>query len=619
MIKNYKHLLIIIPIIIILVLTYLNRSFYFDDSLIYARYIQNFLNGDGLVYNVGERFNGLTSPIFTYLSVLASLLIKDVLLSINILSGIFFALTIYFSYKIFCEYFNSYFIVGASLLIATNNYFYVIFGMETYLFLFLIVLSIYLYQKSKYFWLLISLTLLVLTRSEGVFLVIPILIFSLKNFKKIITIKNIIIPISILVIHFSFNYIYYSELLPHTGMAKIYQGMSGLWGIQKPLLLFGIGILVNQGFFNSYIFFVSILFISTIGIVYSFKNSTVKIILAFLIMLYLFYSILNIPNYHWYYAPFMYFLFYFVTFGLNFVFNEVDKIRKNIKIVVGILYVPLLLIMIYYQFNSIILSEPNHPYKKIGLWLNQNIAEDASIACIEIGIIGFYSDRQIIDILGLVNHHNAKYLGERKFRKWLHYYSPDYILVHDPLWILENSLKYLSTKRRYSVDSSFNINGFKLYKKNENILLNNLNIKNRSIYDLIEQTNYSTAFTNIQTYGKDKIAFCHVGSEIVLDSSIINRFYDNKIKFGYSIKDIAYQNGNKCKGGNFKIFANFKDKDSLIFSKTLNPFDNINDRGIKIDSIPVFENANEYIFRIENIDDKSKKWGWSYWKYFTDE
>ncbi|MDZ7620939.1 MAG: hypothetical protein U5O69_00325 [Candidatus Competibacteraceae bacterium] len=52
--------------------------------MIYLRYVRNFLNGSGLVYNPGVYFNGLTSPLYSYLAILTGLLL-DNLQSANIL------------------------------------------------------------------------------------------------------------------------------------------------------------------------------------------------------------------------------------------------------------------------------------------------------------------------------------------------------------------------------------------------------------------------------------------------------------------------------------------------------------------------------------------------------
>jgi hypothetical protein len=53
--------------LIVLFLAYTDRFFHLDDALIYARYVGNALQGHGLVYNVGERVNALTSILDAWL------------------------------------------------------------------------------------------------------------------------------------------------------------------------------------------------------------------------------------------------------------------------------------------------------------------------------------------------------------------------------------------------------------------------------------------------------------------------------------------------------------------------------------------------------------------------
>lgn len=112
-------------------------------------------------------------------------------------------------------------------------------------------------------------------------------------------------------------------------------------------------------------------------------------------------------------------------------------------------------------------GEPKNTYKEIGYWFKKNTKENVSLAMVEIGIIGWYSDRKIIDILGLVNPKNAKFIGERKFNKWLSIYNPDYILIHDPIWVHEKSAKKALASGMYIFDNRFNSNfaGYKLLKK----------------------------------------------------------------------------------------------------------------------------------------------------------
>ena len=87
------------------------------------------------------------------------------------------------------------------------GYFYSTIGMETPLFLLLIVLSLYLYKKdSDYF--VISLAFLVITRSEGIFLAIPICLDYLIRYKKIPKTSYVVSGLVILALPFIFNKLY---------------------------------------------------------------------------------------------------------------------------------------------------------------------------------------------------------------------------------------------------------------------------------------------------------------------------------------------------------------------------------------------------------------------------
>jgi hypothetical protein len=96
--------------------------------------------------------------------------------------------------------------------------------------------------------------------------------------------------------------------------------------------------------------------------------------------------------------------------------------------------------------------------------LNQHTAENAKIAAVEIGTIGWYSDRHIIDILGLVNPLNARFIGERRFEEWLNHYSPDYILIHDPLWPHEAGAVAARDAGRFAPDPRFTFAGYGLLR-----------------------------------------------------------------------------------------------------------------------------------------------------------
>src|SRR5260370_25758281 len=157
----YFKILLIIAIVAFL--AYCEGYSKIDDSFIYARYISNELAGKGMVYNAGENVNARSSPLYSYLLLLTSWLLHgNVLLGTIVLSGVFLVLA-----SILAEYLTPF----SGLFIASTAYFYYLVGMETSLFVFMILAIITLFQMEKWDWLPLASVLLVLSRFEGGLLV----------------------------------------------------------------------------------------------------------------------------------------------------------------------------------------------------------------------------------------------------------------------------------------------------------------------------------------------------------------------------------------------------------------------------------------------------------------
>jgi len=462
-ISKKSNFFIFIPILLAIYFSWLNRYFYLDDVLIYARYIENFLNGDGLVYNIGEKFNGLTSPFFTYISISTSYLFDNVVYGLNSLSALFFILSIWIFQRIFNYVSNEIFVVISSIMFITSPYTYSVFGMETYLFIFLIGLNIYLFLTEKYYLLLTTMALLLLTRNEGIFLILALVIEHFRLKREFPKISYFILPIILVVSHFSFNYIYYGALLPETGPAKIWQGMSGLFGTNKPLFIMnGWNIAFRWVFVDSKILLTIVTLFAIFGSFKMGKTSLNIISITFLILLLSFYSFLNIPNYHWYDAPFIIFLFYYFAVGLSYFYTLVmEKFTIN-RYLLSTFIAFFVTYIVYHNFKNLSFNKPFHAYNNVATWLKENTSKDSSIGLGEIGIVGYFSHRYIIDIFGLVNPYNAKYIGEKRFDKWLSKYHPDYILVHEPLWGLESGVKEAVQIGEYKEYTKFTMDGYKM-------------------------------------------------------------------------------------------------------------------------------------------------------------
>jgi arabinofuranosyltransferase len=449
-----------VPALLACVFSFFNLQHFFEDALIYARYISHFLEGSGLVYNVGDRFNGLTSPVFSYISIILSYVIGDIILSINLISSVSLILVIILAYRLFFRFEPKVDGFFSLMLIACCQYTYSLFGMETILFVAIILLALLLYRDGKTSYLMIVLALLFLVRSEGIFLILPIIFMHFKEGRCFPKIEYFLIPVAIVLFHYTVTWQYYGWIFPETAMAKIYQGSSGLFGEASPLFISSSYYLVDWYFLDSKVLLFSLVTLAVLGVFKLGWSSLNVITVVFLCLLLSFYCIINIPNYHWYNAPFIYFMFIYSGLGLGLVLDKilsVGKYRILVPLIGGLLISSALI-------SHLELGAPDHPYSKIADWFVENTESSASIAMVEIGIIGFFSDRIIVDILGLVNPYNAKLIGQRDYSGWLEHYDPDYIFVHDPVWVHEVSVGSAVKSGRYTEDSTFDFKGYKLYK-----------------------------------------------------------------------------------------------------------------------------------------------------------
>jgi hypothetical protein len=76
-------------------------------------------------------------------------------------------------------------------------------------------------------------------------------------------------------------------------------------------------------------------------------------------------------------------------------------------------------------------NQANELYTKAGLWFAQNTPSSSRIAYLEIGQIAFYSERYIIDTLGLVTPGVASEVAKRNWLWPLLRYKPDYIVYNE--------------------------------------------------------------------------------------------------------------------------------------------------------------------------------------------
>ena len=158
-----------------LVLAWVNR-FVQDDAFISFRYAQNFADGHGLVYNIGERIEGYTNFLWTVCMSLAFVLNIDVVVWSYVISLLAFAVTLSVSAKLaHAMWDNERASLVVIVLLATNYSFscYATGGLETQFGIMWIVLAVWFIHSQKYRVAAIASACALMTRMDASLLLLP--------------------------------------------------------------------------------------------------------------------------------------------------------------------------------------------------------------------------------------------------------------------------------------------------------------------------------------------------------------------------------------------------------------------------------------------------------------
>ncbi len=427
-----------------------------DDTYISIRYAENLVNGDGLVFNSGERVEGYTNFLWVLILAFLKLLNINLVTASQILSTFFGLLTLGAAYKLSCRLFpsitNNYLRIILNtlpvyLLAFTGEFIYwSVSGMETSFFIFLITLSFYfslidVYKSKINYPALIVLILASLTRPEGLYFVAAFLLFELiiSNKEKSLVLRELIIIFIPLLIHFSFRLIYYGYPLPNTFYAKsgfseffLRRGWEYFVDFATADLLYGF-ILVPPIFLffrnnknKKLIFFyvVAMVFILSIILIGGDVLALHRLFLPVLPLIYILFlsSIISVSINRKLVSVFL------IIFSLILGFFIYSSNKTNIKDI---------------QATEVGLVKK---MKFLGNWVKEKNTEDgikSKVALSTIGAFSYYSDAQIIDLLGLTNEYIAhnptemRGISEPATRNWLERtYNADYVLTQQPDYII---------------------------------------------------------------------------------------------------------------------------------------------------------------------------------------
>ena len=426
-----------------------------DDAFITYRYANNFINGDGLVFNIGERVEGFTSILwvlilgtvkFLGLDVIGFSQISGVVLGVLSIWITFLLTKLFFSSSILSPNFSlkreeTVFgtlvdLLPATMLAFTGAFqYWAVSGMEVTLFISFFLISIYLYlmaimNDKPLTRFSIFITIASLIRPEAVLLFFLLILhfwFRLykkqKNFtiffQEIFSEKNRVPILIFFLTNFVlliFRIFYYGFPFPNTFYAKT--------GFSFDYLVAGLDYIYD--FSKTYLLYGTILF--AVSLLFNNKEVRQNIgLFVTIIMIFLFYSIIIggdvLPLFRFVLPvlPLIYILFIKSFLVLGNVLqkrtkNSFDNLPAIVTIIISFVIisynyiVPKARIEKYSYFENQLVAKMSAS----GKWLAQKQIESERklvVAATTIGAVSYYSNVRVIDMLGLTDAtiaHNPK-------------------------------------------------------------------------------------------------------------------------------------------------------------------------------------------------------------------
>ncbi|MCD4653537.1 hypothetical protein K8T06_06340 [bacterium] len=492
--KNRK-LRLSIAIVILLVfisLIFLLSLFQYsfnDDAFITFRYSRNIIEIRQFVFNRNEYILGTTTPLYAIMGSLVFYLSGYALPIWMAYLGIgFILLQAFVIYLISIEFNLKYAgIASAVALVFSNSGSYRYLTMETNLLCLLELLTVLFFLKKRFGFAMVFIALATLTRYDAILLFIPFTCFYWIETKKVI-IPQVIYTVVILVPWFIFSKLYFGSFLPNSFIAKsASSGILEYYTSSSDYFLSQLGQYLSPWIKlipRQDLAAILILTIYVIGIFVLMKRRNEGILfLIWPLMIRISYSLIGAPVFHWWeiykilpfsILPLWAGVLYLATSLTSYV--KIRPERRNKRILKTAF---ILLLLLPKPMESIRAAKNlskefyygalSRYYLHAAKFIRYHTFPNSEILINEIGILGFYTDRHIIDGAGLITpniNFHQKTEKPTSLKKIIQIHDPDYIFT------LNDNLKINRYEKIGSLHRGYK--QFSLFKKKSLAVIENI-------------------------------------------------------------------------------------------------------------------------------------------------
>ena len=460
-------ILLLILSVLPLAIAFQNHTHLNDDTYITLTFVKNLAQGNGFVYNYPPAVLGTTTPLLTIIiAVLAVLLPWFDPATVAVFFTVFCWISIVWVFFLFRQDWElrdwQVVIVGMVLVLTVwINY----LGMEAYLFAFLLVLTFSLFLNGRYLLCGVTTGLLFLTRGEGI-----LLLFLLPGWyglshilKRELIIKHLVKATGAILIGFCipiipwfiYSWFTFGSFLPNTLAAKQAQTQYA-W---HPFLLTLLRDWIPrwESTYSLPILSISLwwpmIALGTTAILLRMRR---WLLFVAWIALYIFgYSILGVPSYDWYQLPILFVLKLIFALGIIEMVKLTGRAKKR-PYRLAMLCIGTVIIFLSFSQPAIDAlttfdgDSRGSSYTELSRWVQENTDKNESIAYIEIGYLGYYTDNQIIDLAGLTMPDVIPYVAQGDFSYSIQKYEPDYLIYRTDFdWLIGDIRDYPEFESSY--------------------------------------------------------------------------------------------------------------------------------------------------------------------------
>lgn len=446
-------------VIVCMILIAASRDRAYDDPFITYRYAQNVRAGLGFVYNPGQRVLSTTTPLYTLVLASLGLVWSDLPALSNVIGIVSLTVCGLFVYRLGLALGNARAGAIGALLFPLSPLMVSTIGAETCFYTMLVVGALGLQSEQKYGGAMVVAALATLTRSDGVLVAGVLLLDYIFRHRRL--------PWSVALVYcfaiapwYLFSWVYFGSPFPVTLLAKQQQGQMA---ISQSFAAGFRDLLVSrlQSRWNlpgALLFLLGWYTIST-------KASRWLLILAWGCTYFVGYLLLGVSRYFWYYAPLVPVGVVGVGMGVSWLWTWCG--RRSPAVARVLLRAALVAAVMLPQVRATVLASSYRDprasiYRDVGTWLAVNTPPDALVGTLEVGIIGYYAGRQMVDFAGLIQPEVAEQMTrDTTYDDTAHWavgtYSPDYVVVN-PSWfpeLMESYVNVCCTNEMTFVDESY--------------------------------------------------------------------------------------------------------------------------------------------------------------------